>query len=289
MLNRLGINLDWANWAAGRPEPADLGLFQWARILAKPKPGEGCPDNRTLGGYVKELRDAGLRVIVTLVKESFSPEPEPHLHLDETRQKVAEYARTITADCWQIGNEPDAQPGPGSESSWIIVNPSLYTELALACREVIKSVTGERDENPEIITAGLCSGNAGWLHDCGPSLLDPLNGLDGVAIHPYGQRPDPTYPTPTWGVADREGDDVHDLLDRYNLQGKKLWITEYGTEQMELYPEYGRRMYLALHSRADLRAACFFCYHDGMVKPRGLVDEQNNKKMTYTLLEALDS
>ena len=51
---------------------------------------------------------------------------------------------------------------------------------------------------------------------------------DALGLHPYGQRPTPDWPSPTWGFGV-----LGDLLSSYRqVTSLPVWITEYGTNAM---------------------------------------------------------
>jgi hypothetical protein len=247
MLDKLGVNLDYRN-LAGRPDASDLSIFAWARLVARHD--EGLPR------YVVALRAAGIRTVLLLAGESFAG--------GDRREEAAEYARTIRSDCWQIGNEPDLV----SPSSWTMA-PAAYAALAHECADGIRS----SDPASTVVAAGLASGDPTWLDECGDLPVD------GIAVHPYGQRSESTWPAPNWGFGN-----VGDLLDRYAAHAKPLWITEFGTDDASVHADYYARLYLAVAQRADVAAALAFCYSDGMVPGFGLVDTAGNRKPAFDRL-----
>lgn len=200
-----------------------------------------------------------MRVIVVLASESFRD--------GDRAAQAAAYAEQLRPYCWQIGNEPDLR----SPASWTLT-PVEYAALAQDCAGGIRGV----QPAALLISAGLAGRDARWLARCGPLPLD------GVAVHPYGQRPEWTWLPPPWrvGTVDR-------WLERYRRYGKPLWITEFGTNDGRIQADYVPALYRKLAVRSDVGAACVFCYSDAMVPGFGLVDQRGRPKPVYERLAAL--
>jgi hypothetical protein len=129
-----------------------------------------------------------------------------------------------------------------------------------------------------VISAGMASGEADWLLGCGPEALALL---DGIAVHPYGQRP-----SHAWSVSEFAPFGVAtDLLDRYrNQYGRPLWVTEFGTNDDRAPDDYVTAMHETLSARPDVVADFVFCYSDVMVAGFGLVDGAGQVKPAYRRL-----
>jgi hypothetical protein len=283
---KLGVQVDPLNFKPpGSPDPTALGIFKWVRFVAQLDPTDDrrvAAPHPAIVEYASKINPDEVGCILVLASESFRDSAD----FDRCAEQAHEYAKHLAPHCWQIGNEPDGKP----PSSWVMDPPSRYGELVNKCAQAIRDAGAEG----KIITAGLCSGNHLWLKDCGPLPVD------GVAVHPYLQRPIPPWPSADWPgpeVGAPAGDDVHTLLDRYaNEYHKDLWITEFGTrfgaiaEEQEIeaehYPEYYARMFTALAARPDVRVACAFCYSDGMVPGFGLRGEDGKPKPVCENLEA---
>jgi hypothetical protein len=283
MVPKLGVNLDFNNTgdfperASGRPDPEDLALFEWVRLVPRTTPG--------FADYVATLRLAQLRVLLVLDKNALGGESA------HWAERAAEWATTLSADCWQIGNEPDAEPlQRGEVASWIM-EPLLYRQLLEACLPEIRL----RDPGARVITAGLCGGDPGYLGRFG--WPDVRARLDGIAVHPYGQQPSPP-PFPHGFPEDRNQrpgfakfGTVDNLLGNYAAHlgpGQALWISEFGDPALDLPTEYHRRMFeTAAVGRDDVAAAFVYCWSDRMGRGFGLVSSDGNDKPTYQALQVL--
>jgi hypothetical protein len=265
VLEKLGVNLDFTNLGgasrrgSGRPEPADLELFRWARLIARAADG--------MDAYLQQLRAAGIRTLVVLDQDALGTDPNRWADL------AADFAERLHPDVWQVGNEPD---GGGASSSQLAAE--AYGLLVRRAVPVFK----QTQPDAMVISAGLTSGNADWLLGCG---AEALALLDAVAVHLYGQRPTAAWPVSEYapfGVAT-------DLLDRYRSRyGRPLWVSEFGTNDGRAPDDYVAAMHEALAARPDVVADFVFCYSDVMVDGFGLVNGAGQAKPAYARLrEAL--
>jgi len=275
MFSNLGVNVDPLN-GAGSPSVADLASFGWIRLVARP--------DAQVTNYIADARQAGIRVVAVLASQSF-PAGTP---ID---QMASTYANDFEADCWQLGNEPDAGWSPTASpeaqsaavrqqfhgSSWCM-DPPDFAALVETCASAIRNVR----PTATIVTAGLTSGSAIYLLRAG-SLP-----VDGVAVHPYGQHPDPfTHgpDSPEWAGLPGNFGFVGDLLGSYGAFGFPLWVTEVGVSTTqatsELQGRYCEVMMSLLRDRPDVVAAFWFCYSDGMVPEFGLLDGTGAPKPSF--------
>jgi hypothetical protein len=275
MFANLGINLDPKN-PAGKPPIADLGRFGWIRVVAR--------RDQEVTDYVNEARQAGIRVLAVLALQSFQSDNPDATEMTEIARA---YANQFEADCWQLGNEPDAgwSPtasdeensaavrGPHHPSSWCL-DPPQFARLVKTCAAAIREVR----PTATIITAGLTSGSPEYLARCGQVPVD------GVAVHPYGQRPEPDRDA--WKNLPGNFGFVGNLLGAYGMFGRPLWVTEVGVSTTEasraLQARYCEAMMSLLRDRADVSAGFWFCYSDGMVPEFGLIDKNGAKKPAFS-------
>lgn len=168
------------------------------------------PDLRyDVRAYLDEVRDAGMRVLFVNDMDVLGADPA---HWEENWESVHTRYRGRYHYA-QHANEADQ---PGSPSSWHLT-PAMYSLMLRTLRP--------RTSVP-LIMAGLVSGDPNWL-----ARLDPgtLKLVDALAVHPYGQRPTPDWPTPSWGFGV-----MGELCGRYqgisvSLGGPDaLWVTEVG-------------------------------------------------------------
>ena len=189
---------------------------------------------------------------------------------------------------FQIWNEPDHPVHPGYAPT---LNTDVFAQMLLRTSNAIRAV----DPGLKIIGGGLSSGNAIWLE----TVISHLNHqipVDAFAVHPYGQRPEPNWPSPDWGFG-YLGDLVWNYRQRIG-QAIPLWITEAGEKyEVNTYPdrqegqaEYLRRFYKTATSHLGdmVEQVAWFCYADGMVPPFGLVEADGvSKKPAYYAYQKL--
>jgi len=270
MVPKLGVNLDFANTGgtiargSGRPAPTDLAPFSWVRLVPR--------EDDAFGAYVVALREAGRRVLLVFDADAMTQDPA------QWPARAAHWASAAfmhAVDGWQIGNEADGVP---HTASWAM-SAGMYATLLSAFEP---HVTAIRLARPgfKVISAGLSSGNPGYLAD--DALAGFLDMLDGIAVHPYGQQPSPPAfpqvfpPEP----ANRPGwcpfgtvDNLMNSYARVLLPGQRLWISEFGTNTKSQPPtEYHLRMFRCLAARPDVEAAMIYCWSDVMNQGFGLVN-----------------
>src|SRR5690606_5767334 len=141
----------------------------------------------------------------------------------------------------QVWNEPDHKPAGNYVPT---LREGVFARMLKATYEVIKRV------NPDfvVVTAGLAAGDPSWLSRVIQAQRGRLS-ADIVAFHPYGQRPERNWPSPTWGFGF-----MGDLLNNYYRAGLQtpIWITENGSKPDEVpgglngSAEFLRRFYQTL-------------------------------------------
>lgn len=207
--------------------------------------------------YISELSGIGVHTLMVMAAESF----EGRGWWTVLSEAKAKYGGMVL---WQLGNESDHE----SDSSWTMTQAQV-SELLRVGREVL-------GPDAFILGPGLASGQPSWAETVD---WRPAN---GIAVHPYGKRPTPDWPSPTWGTGY-----VGDLLDGYKKFGKPLYVTEVGlstTDQTEaLQGEYCGRMMVSLEQKVV--DAYWFCYGDAQVPKFGLVRTNNVKKPSYAAFQ----
>lgn len=239
----LGVNVD-PRMGTDPAEVAAAGAG-WVRSVLFAEPD--------LSGWLQCCDNAGLRVLAVVARESlYRPsEPIPMAFEEAAALYAARYAGLMHA--WQPGNEPDID----SPASWTMA-PAELNELLRAFRSALP--------DGHIVGPGLASGAASYLEG-----ID-LDLVDAIAVHPYGQRPDPEWPRANWGFSY-----VRDLLGAYRAYGKPIWVTEFGGPLGDFAGarergEYYGRMAARLAAEPDVRVAFAFCWSDAMVPGFGLLD-----------------
>jgi hypothetical protein len=283
------LNVDPKN-PQGNPDPTELrGLgVEMARYTyhdhtpgADLDPGE----KQRQVDVVRRYAEAGISSLLILTYDTLPDKPAFDGNWDDYILRFAQRAGQIAAavSAWQpafqIWNEPDLavtdpQYSPG-------LREEVFGRMLRAARDRIKAVA----PTLPVVTAGLASGNPAWL----ARVIQSQNGelpADVLAIHTYGQRPDPNWPRPDWLFGY-----VGDLINAYHrtAPNPKIWITEMGVEEASLggdrnqVAEFLCRFYNTIaYGYSDKVEQCFwFCYSDGMVPTFGLLDANGQQKPAY--------
>jgi hypothetical protein len=279
-----GINIDPLN-EYGNPSPAELQQLgaSWVRLTYKDQ-GLG-PQPTGFANYDHLLRDfeqANITVLLILSYESLPGKPGPDAGLPEWEDYIARFADRTNqialhygdhVAAYQIWNEPDfAAPHPG-------YNPCLaepvFGALLKTTYAAIKAASAAT-----VVTGGLCSGDANYVTRVRSEDTEHVLHADAVAIHPYGLRPTPDWPTPTWGFGV-----LTEAVRRYHAAARKpIWITEFGVEGGGAQDEFPGRAFAALDENVAEEAphAFWFCWSDGMVAPYGLLRVDGSRKPSYS-------
>jgi hypothetical protein len=268
----------------GNPSPPalqDLGAT-WVRFTFKdqslgPQPAAFANYDHT----VHDLEEARIKVLMILSYETLPGNPGPDADpaqwedyiirfAERTRHIASHYGDRVAA--YQIWNEPDfAAPHPGYNPC---LSESVFSALLKCTYAAIKETT-----SAAVITGGLCSGDAEYVTRVRAADPEDVLYADAVAIHPYGLRPAPDWPTPNWGFGV-----LTEAVHRYYAKGAKpVWITEYGVEGGAKRGEFPERAFSALSDKVHEKApyAFWFCWSDGMVSPYGLVRVDESKTPAY--------
>lgn len=284
MASKLGINVDPKN-ENGRPSTDELARFGWIRLVLR--------QDQEVFDYIANARNAGFGVVGVMTVNSF-PSGDGNPSTDEMIQAATDYANQIEVDCWQIGNEPDAGWAPeqtdeersaakrqeSHDSSWCM-EPADFAHLVTTCSNAIKNVR----PNAVVVPGGQAGGRREFLEQCG-SLP-----VDGIAIHPYGQHPDPNTPgpnSPAWVGFPGNFGFVGGKLDSYRIFGLPLWITEVGVNTREathdMQASYCEAVLPLLLGPEDVNAVIWFCWSDGMVPEFGIHDGSGQRKLVFDKL-----
>ncbi|MDX1521008.1 MAG: N-acetylmuramoyl-L-alanine amidase, partial [Anaerolineae bacterium] len=276
----------------------DLGV-QMVRYTYHDRTTGNQPDSNQLGFFsnrAKDFFDKGIKSLLILTYDSY-PSPHPNASDNDWNQHITNFARRAGQlaealkpyqTAFQIWNEPDHHMADGYRPT---LREAVFGRMLRASYDAIKAA----DANATVVAGGLATGNAGWL----TKVIQSQNGTlpaDVVAIHPYGQRPDPNWPHSHWGPGGA-GSYVGNLINSYYQAGlrKPMWITEIGIKahevdvpndnrsQEEKAAEYLQRFYRAIDQRYSdkVKQVLWFCYSDGMVVPFGLKDANLNPKPIY--------
>lgn len=232
--------------------------------------------------------EAGIGSLVILTYDTFpgkptsdAPDSDWDAYINRLANRAGQIAQLLKpfGPAYQVWNEPDHPVRPDYSPT---LREAVFGRMLRRIRDAIKAV----DPQALIVTAGLASGNPGWL----TTVINSQGGslpADIVAFHPYGQRPDPNWPNPNWAFGY-----VGNLLNNYYKAGqnKPLWITEMGVKEEDLgnnhdqVAEFLRRYYRTMTNRFSdkVQELFWFCYGDGMVPTFGLRDSAGSPKPAYS-------
>jgi subtilase family serine protease len=282
-----GLNIDPFN-PGGNPSPIELQQLgvQTVRFTFKDDSAGDHPDPDRVKFYrdkVQAYSEVGIRSLIILTNETYPGFPNTfpasdaawHTYIRPYARRAGQLAQIFEA--WQpilqVWNEPDLQPSPGYTPS---MSEQQYAHMLERTYSTIKAI----NSSLVVITAGLASGSPAWLNTVIQALGGELR-ADAVALHPYGQRPEPDWPTPDYGVGY-----VGDFLNGYlQVTSLPLTITEVGERHLSLegQAEFLRRFYSTVITdfSEEVHDIHWFCYSDNMVSGYGLLTEHGQRKPAY--------
>lgn len=288
---RMGLNIDPKN-DRGRPSMSELQAMGvvWVRFTFK---GNDCdsPLDTTFSfydPYIRRLNEAGIDTLLILNYETCPGKPAYEAHetvwraytsrfVQRSQQIAAHYGDQIRA--YQIWNEPDFATALPEYDPRVL--PQRFAPLMAETYQRIKSVS-----EATVVMGGLNSSDPNWLIRMRGAQSGLLS-ADVVALHLYGQRPQPDWPSRAWGFGEAAA-----MIQRYHrVTDKPLWITEVGvhTDDNRLQADYMARFYSSM--LADFPDAVertfWFAYSDGMVSPFGLLDPFERRKPAYQTYQTL--
>jgi hypothetical protein len=243
--------------------------------------GANLADFGAYDSKVQDLHQAGVDILLILSYETFPGKPgfgadaqvwEDYIDdfAERCRQIALHYGDRIAA--YQVWNEPDfAQPTPGYDPS---VREEVFALMLRSAYSAIKEVS-----QATVVAGGLCSGNASYIQRVAAATGGVLH-ADAVGVHPYGQRPTASWPSPTWGFGV-----MGNLVHAYHVSSSKpIWITEIGTDDNARQGEFPGRTFAAINDQLPQEApyVFWFCWSDGMVSPYGLLQVNGQRKASYT-------
>lgn len=287
-----GLNIDPAN-EKGNPTPQqlkELGV-ELVRFSYKDASDTLSPDINRVNFYLSLLKaysDAGIKALIIIAYESVgvkvayeASDQEWGQYINLFSSRAGHLAAYFDAysPAFQIWNEPDLPPQPGYVPS---LREAVYGSMLYRTRQAIKTFSN----SALVVGAGLCSGKPEYWANVvksqpGKALID-IN-----AFHPYGQRPEPDWPSSDWGFGY-----VGDLAKAYqDVFAGEWWITEAGNDTLseEMKAQYLSKMYntvktkfTGINGEPNVQWLIWFCYSDGMVTPFGLIDGASNRKPAYS-------
>jgi hypothetical protein len=285
-----GINIDPMN-STGKPSAQELQELgaTWVRFTFKDTSTDPHPAAfATYDDTVHELAQAGINILMILNYETYPGPPTYDDSMDVWQAYIAQLAdrcariarhygdRVQAQQSWvqayQIWNEPDlTDPRP-------TYDPRLREEvMGRMLRATFEAV--KENSTATLVVGGLASGDPAYLARVAAATGGVLY-ADAVGVHPYGQRPTPDWPTPTWGFGV-----LGDLISHYaRVTRKPIWITEYGTDSAneDVWGAFPGRAYEAVNELYEQVPGLFwFCWSDGMVRPYGLVEADGTVKASY--------
>ncbi|MBE7468123.1 MAG: hypothetical protein DPW09_13810 [Anaerolineae bacterium] len=287
-----GLNID-PNNPTGDPDPSELKQLgvEMVRYTFYDRSGGDQVDPARIDFYsrkAKGYRDVGIGSLIILTYDTYPGKPPFANNWDDYINRFARRAGQIAQQlapfrpAYQIWNEPDHDRIAVGKSYDPCLREEVFGQMLRRTRDAIKAA----DPQALIVAGGLASGNPSWLSTVIKSQGGDLT-ADIVAFHPYAQRPEPNWPSPTWANASPIGD----LIAGYHrvVPKKILWITEMGSKPNEVpggdegSAEFLRRYYRAIITQYSdkVQELFWFCYSDGMVSPFGLKQANGTPKPAY--------
>lgn len=287
-----GLNLDPLN-PKGNPSVAELRSLGVKAVRYSYKDaGAGSQlDPQRLRFYSDHLQglvQANIDALIILTYETYPGAPiHPASdqvwdnYINAYAQRAGQLAQALAPlrPTFQVWNEPDLPPHP----EYIRTMPeAVFGRMLRRTYDAIKAAAPQT----RVVAAGLGSGNWNWLATVISSQKGTLP-ADAIAIHPYGQRPEPNWPSPTWGFGY-----VGNLLVNYQrVSGLPIVISEIGEQHLDRpqQAEYLSRFYRTIGNQfsGSVERVFWFCYSDGMVPPYGLLDANGQPKPAYQTYRTL--
>lgn len=288
------LNIDPLN-PGGNPNMAELRSLgvQAVRYSYKDFSSGSQPDPQQLNfytGHLQQLTQAGISPLIILTYETYPGAPiHPatdavwDTYINNFVRRAGQLAQLLAPykPTFQVWNEPDLPPHP----EYIRTMPeAVFGRMLRRSYDAIKAASPQT----RVVAAGLGSGNWNWLATVISSQKGTLP-ADAIAIHPYGQRPEPNWPSATWGFGY-----VGNLLINYQrVSALPIIISEIGEQHLEQsqQAEYLSRFYRTIGSQfsGSVERVFWFCYSDNMVTPFGLLNANGQPKPAYQTYRALAS
>ena len=279
----VGINVDPMN-PTGWPSSPTLAATgtQWIRLEFKATPNFPTAMAQ-YKAWTATLHSAGFSVLL-IIDYSSQPDNIPWGHTNPSEwtsyiasfgSRCAEIAGNLTngtVKAYEIWNEPDL--------TQTHVPAAAYGLLLKAAHAALKGV----DPSAVVVMGGLASGNPGYVTSSAAATGGFLH-ADQVGLHPYGQRPFPNWPNPTWGFG-YIGDLINNYLATAPMANQRLpiMITEVGTSDTSVQGPFPWMVFDSVatsYTRLQVSAVIWFCWSDGMVSPFGLVTSSGTEKADY--------
>ena len=266
--NFAGVGVDPSN-PGGQPDPADLKEMGVGMVRVVYR------DDAWTNAYISDLVDNGITPVLVLnweANDSVWNVGGDMTFYSYTFQNsvvqpaVNKYGNNVV---YQVWNEPDGVQGTKPLSA------QQYYTLLSATYETIKN----NSENNKVITAGLVSGDMGYV-----AQLMALSGgnylpADGIGYHPYVYNLD----------AVRNG-----ILSLANGTGLPVWITEFGLGPSATEDQQAKWIRSVFGLSGDsalsgsLQSVMWYAWSDAMNAGFGLVDADGKPKQELTaFLEAI--
>ena len=270
----VGINLDPTN-ADGSPSADAIAATgaSWIRIEFKANAGSSF--DSAVRFYREALRRHTTKVLMIIDYSSvpgapWGGTPEQWLSYSETFASVAaRLAQNFTGlvSAYEIWNEPDLNATHVPATSYGVLLQHAYTSIKANVRHPTDVVFGGlASGNPQFV-ANAMAGNGGVL------------ACDQVGLHPYGQRPFPDWPSPTWGFGT-----VAALVANYVAvvgNNVPIFITEVGTNDLQVQGSFPWMIFDSTSQLEAVSVTLWFCWSDGMVSPFGLLTAGLKEKAAY--------
>ncbi len=274
-----GVSIDPRN-PAGAATPSAIAALkaEWVRIeFIEPS----STSLSALGFYqhtISNFTKAGIRTLVILDYMTLQTVP-----WGGSTPQWSNYAATFAARCgaiaaalksvstptpaYEIWNEEDLQQTH--------VPAASYAALLKQAFQAIK----QADSRATIVMGGLASGDASYV----AKVMEANGGklfADEVGVHPYGQRPFPDWPSPTWGFGY-----MGSLFASYVAvmpEQTAIFVTEFGTNDMSSQNMFPYMLFTGIDAMSyNISAVVWYCWSDGQTGNFGLVTATGQPKPDY--------
>jgi hypothetical protein len=240
--------------------------------------------------YLMAARAKGLDVAAVMDRDAFPNWSDWRHNADEAFVRMREYAdRGLVQavfvgnewdDGWRGGDMPDDPmvTPRGGVSSWVLPFSQMGEMMLIARGHFPRGGT-------PLILGGMSSGQPDAINTLDLSLVD------GIAIHPYGKRPERDWPSPNWGFG-FIGDWLDGLVSRLEERGLdtrmgvgELGVASYNTDE-GTQAEWFKRMLAYLRARGDIDFTFMFCDSDQNVDGYGAFKVDERPKACVTTISA---
>ena len=124
---------------------------------------------------------------------------------------VSAYEIWNESDLPTVGNVPAQHFGPLLSAAYSAIHQAYdaVKDSDRESRSMLRNGPTKSDADVTVVLGGLASGDPSYVTAVGTAAGGTIP-ADAIGLHPYGQRPTPDWPSPTWGFGV-----LTDLLSRF--------------------------------------------------------------------------